>query len=98
MPLPALHNRSGNCFAGEARGRPGALPEKFLQIALNLCKMRVQMALDRTLSMMEYEDWRPKLGPMSPAELWYAQMLANSTPRYTPEQLRPMTTEELSRW
>ena len=56
------------------------------------------MDLDRTLSMMEYEDWRPKLGPMSPAELWYMQMAANSTPRYTSDQLRPMTAQELCRF
>lgn len=49
----------------------------------------------RTLSQMEYEDWRPKL---SPAEIVYFRGLQNCTPTYSPGSLAPMSREQLSRY
>jgi hypothetical protein len=51
---------------------------------------------DRTLSMMQYEDWRTPLNAPKYAETnWRA--LQNAQPAYTSEQLRSMTDAEIAR-
>ena len=54
---------------------------------------------DRTISMMQYEDWRPKPHEMSEAEKWYMAGMQNSPgPDYSHGELRAMTTEELKEY
>jgi hypothetical protein len=53
------------------------------------------MTDNRTLSMMVYEDWRPK---PSPAQLEYYKGMANCTPSYPPGAFVPMTHEQMQQY